>query len=404
MITKHHSDYASSKVLVFGTFDVDNYGDLLFPVIANWRLMGGVVACSPTNTIPSFDRVPEIDYIAYHEIVSIEPAAMLVGGGNILHFRPSSVYPFRSKNLSYAGLQFIPLILKQKYGAPVIYNSPSMTLGRSGPFDSFLFRLVYASADYLSFRDRASIVEAERLSTHKINFVPDTVYDISRAWPVDRNVRPSENDYLVVHVNVRYGGQVQNVARVLDDLQAKLCMDLVLLPIGPCHGDLEYARQVAERMTKKPILIDRFNVYIFAQYIANAQMYIGSSMHGFITAASYSVKAALVLDKEPMNKFKGALEVAGMSQHSCFSSWIDVIRGVNQIKRINAESLHLIFKSLDEHWDGINKLIHKERTRGFISPFVYAWKPIVLLNQFLGSFSRVLSRLQSAIIRSLEVY
>jgi len=378
-------------ICIFGTFDVDNYGDLLFPVIARWRLDENVNACSPTDNATSFRRGQQIDYLSYNQLDSVNPKAIIIGGGNILHFNTSNVFPYRSRPFCYAGLQLIPLLCKKQLGVPVIYNSPSIALGRVGPLDAYLYGLLFANADYLSFRDCASVAYAKRFTTGKVNYVPDTAFDISRAWPLDQRVRPLESDYIVVHVNRRYGGEACQVAAALDYLHCILDVKIVFLPMGPCHGDLEYAQQIARTMKLKPVLIESLDIYAFAQYIANSKMYIGSSMHGFITSVSYSVKAALVLNEKPMHKFAGALGAAGMTQDCCFISWMDAVRSLGEIKPISDDNKLRIFRRLDEHWQGINDAICSGKVMVSVSPSIYAWKWIVFLNQWLGSCIYALS-------------
>ena len=335
---------------IFGTFDVDNYGDLLFPVIARWRLGKNVLACSPTSNIPQFNRAAGLQYISFYECLDSSPSAILVGGGNILHFRRSGVRPYKRRSFSYAGLQVIPFLLKKYRNIPYLYNSPSVTPRKDWFFWRVLFRHIFLHADYLSFRDIESVTFVRSIVNKQVYFVPDTAFDISRVWAQDKFIRPVQDKYVAVHVNSRYGGSPEQVARALDDIKARLRLAMVFLPIGPCHGDLEYAKKISSSMSADTLVVTELDVHLFAQYIANSEMYLGSSMHGFITALSYGVKAALVLREEPIAKFEGVLSAAGLPADYYFYSWCQLSGRLQEVVTIEDSKLRLIHKSLDEHW------------------------------------------------------
>jgi len=249
-----------------------------------------------------------------------------------------------------------------------------------------LLRVVLNSADYLSFRDRHSVDLAKNLTNKKVFFVPDTAFDISRVWARDPHVRPTQEDYFILHVNKRYGGEALNTAKAVDLICNKTKMKAVFLPIGPCHGDKEYARLVAGMMENKPVIVETLSLKIFAQYISNSAFYLGSSMHGFITALAYGVKAGLVLKPSPMAKFQGVLDFAKLPSSVISKSWLDASAQLDDIPVINAESLALIHRELDQHWNRVQELLLKgvKPKRSRIS--IRYWKLLVLVPQF---FSRV---------------
>jgi len=74
-------------VLQYGTFDVGNYGDLLFPIVARFELEKrniGTIPVSPTHRSTSYqDAIKPISIVEAksHE----ECKAIIIGGGNIIH-------------------------------------------------------------------------------------------------------------------------------------------------------------------------------------------------------------------------------------------------------------------------------------------------------------------------------
>lgn len=213
--------------LIFGTFDVDNYGDLLFPVVAGWRLSQRIIACSPTRNIPTFVRDSQEEHLSFEDLSGVYPLAILIGGGNILHFRRSGVKPYKWRWFSYAGLQLIPFLLKKRFGVPVLYNSPSIALKKDCFIWRKLFTYLFSRADYLSFRDAESVYFARQIVTKQVFCVPDTAFDVGRIWPRQDSVRPVKEDYAIVHVNKRYGGSCQQIASSLDQVQERLGLTIV---------------------------------------------------------------------------------------------------------------------------------------------------------------------------------
>jgi polysaccharide pyruvyl transferase WcaK-like protein len=392
----------NKKILLFGTFDVDNYGDLLFPVVANWRIGENLVAISPTANKPSFNLASDIVFSSFKNLLQFKPSTIIVGGGNILHFEYSSVFPYQTFPLSYAGLQFYPLVLKRHYQSKILYNAPSIVYSDLTFFTRIFFRLCFSSADYLSFRDQKSVRTARSLFDEQVFFVPDTAFDISRVWPKSPQFRPTPKEYLIIHVNQRYGGLASDIAIALDSIHLQTNFEIVFLPIGPCHGDISYAKKISGLMRSKSVVVEELELYRFAQYIANSEMYLGSSMHGFITALSYGVKAALVLNQFPMAKFQGVLDMSSLSRESCFSTWLQVPNNLNGISAIDSKVLESIFQQLDTHWQRIKDIIDCSALSKRVSPVVYGWKPFVYAFQFLRKAYNLPRRIAVQMIRSMK--
>jgi len=88
------SEAAAKRVAITGTFDVANYGDLLFPLIARHRLgsMGvEIVPVSPTTGMTVF--ADAMRPVGIESLIAGEQAvdAILIGGGYIIHLLPLDV-------------------------------------------------------------------------------------------------------------------------------------------------------------------------------------------------------------------------------------------------------------------------------------------------------------------------
>jgi GT2 family glycosyltransferase/spore maturation protein CgeB len=221
-------------------------------------------------------------------------------------------------------------------------------------------------SDYTSVRDEASrrlLVEAG--VQDEVAIVPDTGLDISRVWTEEELDQAREEAFesrgmglpersIVFHLNARY------VNESLDDLAARIdriCISAgakpVLIAIGPCHGDDALQRSVADKMQTEPLLIDNpQGLKEIASCIARAEAYMGSSMHGLITAYSFGRRGIAIAAKSQV-KFSGFLEQFRLSewQTETWAEAEDSCEGLFNTQDTLWESiLAQASPLLDEHW------------------------------------------------------
>lgn len=341
----------------FGTFDVDNYGDLLFPKILEWRLGGVLVEhISPTDQMSVFlETAPSRIRAANAPLMTVS------GGGNIFRFNSSSLDIYKNcRDTAYPKLLIDPCTSATIHSVPYVINSPSIASTSLNFLETLLLKHVLNAADYIAFRDEQSVQLASRITKNLVHLVPDTAFDVSRMWPELRNDLPGRSDYVVFHVNDRYGGTATQIAQEIDRFISGAGLKVVLLPIGPCHRDLEFAHLVQSHTSGDCEVYGQLSIYDFAQLIAQAALYIGSSMHGFITASSYRVPCALVLGDSYMHKFDGVLHALQLERSVVFSSWSEAITRVGSLDAVRPDALDRVFERLDDHWSSISSLIDRK--------------------------------------------
>ncbi|MBS4010823.1 MAG: polysaccharide pyruvyl transferase family protein, partial [Roseovarius sp.] len=173
------------RLAIFGTFDVENYGDLLFPLIAKQRLgpLGiEVVAISPTAHVTRYrDAVLPLSYPAFvRDVDSFD--AVLIGGGNIVHTKDFELPDYSAT--AYAALWIGATAQAVRQGLPVIWNGPGVLqqrVDRQAP--EWLKRTVDA-ADRFVVRDNDSAKGLELWSGRRPSVIPDTALDLARLWPL----------------------------------------------------------------------------------------------------------------------------------------------------------------------------------------------------------------------------
>jgi polysaccharide pyruvyl transferase WcaK-like protein len=356
----------------FGTFDVKNYGDLLFPRIAEHKLgdvFTAVTHISPVGGQPYRD-VPAAMTLRQVRQEGMRFDAVLIGGGNIVHARPSGLVEYASvRRTAYPALWAGAAELARAQGIPIATNAPGVPRSMKRPTATAM-RLALRSVDYLAVRDQLS---ADHLSSAGLTarVMLDSALQIDEVFGGADDLRASfegaaegleHGGYAAVHINDRYAdGTPDAMAAVLDELSRSLDMPLHLLAIGPCHGDDAYAREVAALMTTRPRVWDRLDrVQDIAAVLANAAIYIGSSLHGFITASSYGVPALLVTDTRAQHKFIGLLEQLGIPD-AMFGSWgglLTHVRGLPSGGRVAvAPDMTAARIRLDTHWTSVRSAL-----------------------------------------------
>src|SRR5688572_13223564 len=150
------------RIGMVGTFDVANFGDLLFPLVARQELarrLGPVEICPYSYNARSAASWPfavsPLDRLAA-EIGTLD--LLLVGGGDIIRFDPLIALNYRpnSPDIHHpTGFWLAPIFLAHTAKVPVAWNAPGLPL----EIPSWAHALVRASvavSAYVSVRDQAS--------------------------------------------------------------------------------------------------------------------------------------------------------------------------------------------------------------------------------------------------------
>lgn len=379
------------RIAHFGTFDVDNYGDLLFPHLFEWRLPSAEVThVSPTGGGTQFrDARPSINFA---EARAIDVDAVVVGGGNIVNLGGTRLAQYEGiSRIAYAGLWLGAADLAAGRGVPLAFNGPSISRAEPRMIERRLLRDVISGAAYAAFRDEESVRNAQ-LATASL--VPDTAFDLARMWPLPEGNSEPPTGSIAVHVNRRYVSSIAATATVLDEMATNLGGQIRLIPIGPCHGDIETANALAGAMKAETRVEPVTTLRAMAHTIGSSELYIGSSMHGFITSLAYGRRAALVLNDKPMAKFLGVLESAGLSRTAIYTGWDDALRSWPVGASMSDDARAEIYRRLDGHWEQLRLGLSEH---GSAPKAVGNWKLLTVVSQLEDLALRASRRLGSTI-------
>ena len=310
-----------------GTFDVENYGDLLFPLIAaaelerrNSRIQ--VVPFSVNGrSLPAWP----FHVRPMHEMAALLPAlsAMLIGGGQIVRFDRGYPIPVPADvDLPFA-FWLTPAVLAALNGKPVIWNAAGATKNwPHAPWHDQLLRQVFAASYFIGVRDAVSRDRLAKVAPGAdIQLLPDTAFGLSQLWPFAegsaesveyKNWRMSlglEGKYVVVQANTavgHYRSRIESLVKSMANVSA------VVLPVCWCHGDR--AEEFPEMKSRVFLSRAWLGPRLITEIIGRSEFVFASSLHACIAALSYGVPAARVpvsMDRkyDLLDEFEGIAQI-----------------------------------------------------------------------------------------------
>lgn len=319
----------AAPILHYGTFDVANYGDLLFPLILERRLgdLAPLIHVSPVGGPP-----PIRGGVTSRAAGSLEGpiAGVVVGGGHLIHAAPSSLADYRDPParalMAYPSLWLGAAERALAAGAPLVWNAPGVP-SAFAPRAAAVLDWATDFADFLSVRDARSAELLRRAGCgREALVVPDSGFEVASIFSAPELEHAYQDAFrtrgversgptVAFHVNARYlRDEIPLVAARIDRIAETAESMPILLALGACHGDDALVCALAARLRRPALVVDRpASLCELVACIALSEAYLGSSLHGAITALAFGVKAAIVArESGDGGKFSGLLSKHGL--------------------------------------------------------------------------------------------
>ncbi len=289
------------QIAIFGTFDVANYGDLLFPIIAEAELSKRLGAVKLHRFSYHARTLPEWPYevTSLTELPSVigKLDGVLIGGGFIIRFDKLVAPDYGPPNPTIhhpTGYWLTPALIALQHGIPLIWNAPGMHCNEVPAWAVPLVRLTLEHSPHIKVRDALSQSTLASLSDiARVEVLPDTAFGLPRLFDEQRPsaeflaLRESaglNGPYLVVHAIAGLDSFLR-LWRTHSELFPGV--QVLLLPIGPVLGDHEsilgdeLPHAVCLPFWPQPLLL--------AELISHAQGVVGHSYHLAISALAFGV-------------------------------------------------------------------------------------------------------------------
>jgi len=326
-----------SNVLIVGAFDRFNYGDLLFPLVIEAQLhtygqpfdasFFGIINSNlselggkPTEDIRAFyrrcneGREHTSIIVAGGEAVAVTWSSLLLALNNVFkrthrfHHRINKVFDLNAfaKRVLH-GQTDLPFVFTSSdfQGVDnVIFNSLGGSELDPAIFDRFPgLGDKLRHVDYFAVRDEATQrnLAAQGVRT---SMYPDSAILMSKFYPgpiLAGRVSPQIGQYVAERQGTYLFFQIKNnhaknnelrIAQQLDALvERHPDVHLCFCPIGKAlnHDDHLALQRIAPLLKHPCTVFDEVTIWDIMYLIAHAKAYMGTSLHGAITAMSYAV-------------------------------------------------------------------------------------------------------------------
>jgi|GEM_PF-779640 len=362
------------RIGMFGTFDVENYGDLLFPLIAERELMQRLKDVQLIRY--SYNEKKESSWV--YDVRSLadlekDPAkiqsfdCILIGGGHLIRFDKgvANQYGPPLPQIPHpTGYWLTPALAGIISGRPVIWNAPSS----SDEFPAWahgVLTFVLSNSAYVSVRDQSS-AEALRKAGYNgtSNIVPDTAFAVARHFPRE-SMRAQVDDLLSsIGLGKKYIviQAIPNLEQVITTLLSNndflSSFDILALPIGPILGDdISHIQSFLPQVKCFPVWPSPKEI---AGIVAYSRGVIGVSLHLSITALAYGLPVL-----RPTAAMSGKYMPLQSSENVYFGAKddLDGVLAFAEALQSNNHRLCTLVKraqfQIQEHWDKIAEICRK---------------------------------------------
>jgi hypothetical protein len=358
----------------FGSFDIENYGDLLYPVLfqkmfEQRRGTGEISKFSLRGSKSLQDsgyasRPVRALFSSRKEM----PHTLMIGGGDLLrtdwivvasHYR--SITERDGEDMSTPFLRrLMRKLSKQPPGPDNEFRQRYMRYPAAGPFiikpggRSKIKSVAYCScgvpfgfdeaekeeiagtfdnAGFIYVRDypsRNALLKAG--VTREIHVAPDLIVALSDFFDakverekgrkiLQKHGVNGSRRILIFQSNPQPPEKTMQVLSGLKACQARFGCEVALLPIGFCHGDKEYLRQLAADSSGAFKYVEVNSIFDIMAVLAAGDVFLGTSLHGNITAFSFGIPH--VFGPIPVVKREGFLEVVDLPMDLKLESWAE---------------------------------------------------------------------------------
>jgi lipopolysaccharide transport system ATP-binding protein len=311
------------NVGIAGTFDVENLGDLLFPIVAQSALEARDARIKVHPYSPNARAKNAWPY-EVSSLVNLRHAVekldgMLIGGGNIIRFDGGYPIEVPAELRLPTAYWLSPALAAASAGKPIIWNAIGAYVGSpAAPWLSSAVEAAISASSLIAVRDQVSKEYLDELAPgNDVRIVPDTAFYLSVTHPFSERTAEFlawkkqhgiDREYIVLQANSRIADYRAEVEAALS---AHPDAAIVVLPICWCHGDrAEDFPDLSRPLTRSnawlpPLLI--------VEILAGARLIVGSSLHLCIIGITYGVPVIRApVSPVPDRKFELLSEFTGI--------------------------------------------------------------------------------------------
>ncbi len=359
------------QIGLFGTFDVENFGDLLFPFIAEKELSKRLdeVSLRPFSYQGKLSSNWPFQVTSLTELLKTvrDLDGILIGGGHIVRFDKQVAPGYAPPDPSIphpTGYWLVPALIALQQKLPLIWNAPCVHESDGFPeWSRALLELVLQNSSYISVRDEDSRIVLSRYSGNaRITVIPDTAFGISslldqqNTSPAFENLRRQTGltkPYIIIqptHTTEPFLKLLEKYAEQFGEFH------FLVVPISPIHGDQNLLLQ--KRFPWMVYLNEWPHPLLIAELISQAEAVIGHSYHLSVTALSFGIPVFRSISYDH-GKYKALAHFKTIHPlphtKEDLSFFFDRLGKAPLLPEVSSQ-----LDMLDHHWDEISKILRLE--------------------------------------------
>lgn len=318
------------KIRFLAASDRINYGDFLFPLVFK-----EVMKKMDNNYVLENYGIVKSDYTHFGALKTKsfrkleaeirEGDKIVVGGGEVLFVNWATLYAFINPTFNY----FLNYKKLRKIERRVNFSSRWLSSNqvqfpfsfKASDFNLSELKVYYSSvgggylltkdnknqkmaynrmqsARLISVRDNRSLKYFSNYPDLKVNLMPDSAILMSDFYPMKRlkgiiNSDLEFDNYIFLQLGMNKGPKnLFEFADLIESLSKELESKVLLCPIGlaPGHEDHKILQKLKKIKPQFDFVMPK-NIFEIMHLIANSNLYLGTSLHGAITAMSFLTPA-----------------------------------------------------------------------------------------------------------------
>ena len=395
------------KIGLIGAFDRNNYGDILMPIIVEKQIR---------ENFPNKDIVFEyygqsysnMEYTLGKNTIPLSEIsknkcdiAIFVGGeilsavyrGMYLNLLESKIkileykilkkffpkYTERKCKKNLKGISIKPWIVSKKdiNCKYLIYNTVGgNVLNDVEENEKKDIKEIFNTVDYISIREKDSFNILKEFKDD-VKLYPDSVINLSKLIADDEiEVNTSEeiksnvkrmDEYFVFQIKKIYGKKhISNIVNQIKEIYKSTGLKCILLPIGYAQGHEDHIilKEIYKKLDKDNCYMPSFNnIYETIYIIKNSKMFLGTSLHGIITAISYNLPHIIATTNlKKLNSFVNTWDtspIVNCEIDEMCNSVENVMKNYEEITEFVKKANMRLQKLVDENFKNINKYIEE---------------------------------------------
>ncbi|GAB6179428.1 hypothetical protein JCM14036_07470 [Desulfotomaculum defluvii] len=399
------------SINIIGAFDRYNYGDLLFPIIIEEYLKKydknllkdfqleyyGLVNSDLTGVGgKKSKRIKDL----YQKNIP-DGSAVIISGGEVISSKNTNLYLHLCENYpiflfksfivkgmrKIVGKKIIDSFFRKKFGIRSDYpwvidpshfnneiNIMYNTVGGRIPASKYDYlHDKLSKADYISVRENDVL---NNINIPQAHLYPDSATMMSDIFPLEilekkvspviRNFVNENKNYICIQTNLsiykknkeEYISQIKRIKSHSKEVK------IVLLPLGYAtnHDDRIGLRKIKDQIPDKVELMDELNIYEMMYIIGCSQFFAGTSLHGNITAMSYSVPhIGLSKDRPKLESYLSTWDIEEQNHCIEISMLYDYyVKSLNTNKELLASKRDELVNLVLENFQNLFKVLKEE--------------------------------------------